>query len=464
MSSKKGVDYIMFDKNNRQYVFKRSSGSIVNFYSDEKSGLYCSTLTKHSTWTKPVLIQKDVFPSFYAGMDRSDCFDILFQDKQGNILYSRAEEERLDTLLVLNSKSPTSYNKHLHILSSGNVLHFLFVLKYENTAILAHQTLSKGNVETPRVIDYVNKSSCPYSAIKDKEDNIFVFYQLSDGKNLQIGYKKYVPVQGIWNDFTPITRYNGNCEFPITLIDGNNIIHICYHRYSAKQYELIYQQKIPNKNMWTSETVVSSSAYPFEDPSIIFIDEKIIIYWVRDDIIYYCSTDDAGKTWSKPARYGFYHGKQLMCISYASNVLRESERFIATDIPGSFINGLSLAFYKDALSSPEELSANDLKDMIVDSLSLLKGYVEELKKSETQIRSEVSRLAYGHLSFEKEMTKLSIKLNLLENELNETKHIGSISEKILADILNLQGEVENIKKSTALKTFRAKRKQKDDGE
>lgn len=418
----------LYNSANKQYVFKQSSGKVWNFYHDNSLGLCYSTLTRKNTWTEPVSIQKNTHQSFYADIDSEDRFHILFQDGQGNIFYTLLEDDSIKTVPVLNSKTPTSYNKYLHLIPLNNI-HFFYILQHNNNTILAHQVLSEGAVSTPRVIDYVMNNSCPYCAICDKLNNVYVFYQSFDGKHLQIGYKKFIPLQKFWGEFIPITKFSGDCEFPRAIIDNNNVIHICCQRRSARHHELVYQQKVPDRNMWTNEVIIHSSAYPFESSSIVYINEAIIMYWVRDDIIYYSSSNDGGSTWSKPSRYNFPAGRQLFCLSYSTNTPSEAGKIAVRDIPGSFINGLRLAFYHDVLDRDSNLSPDELRNMIVESLKLLKGSVEELKEADTGIREDISKLTLIQQSLEKELTKYSVKLNLIENEISQVKSISSRLEK-----------------------------------
>lgn len=413
----------MYNSDDIQYILKQSSGKIWNFYYDDKLGLCYSLLTRRNTWTEPASLQKQVFKNFFADIDREDNFHILFQDNKGNIFYSLLTEKNVKTSPILNSKSPTAYNKFLHLIPFKNEVHFFYVLHHGNSSILAHQTLNGGAVGAPKVIDYVPDSICPYSVAADKSNNIYVFYQASDGKHMQVGYKKYNSSQKHWAEFTPVTRYAGDCEFPRVITDSNDIIHICYQRRAPKQYELVYQQKIPDKNIWTNEQIIHSSSYPFENAVVICLNDAVIVYWVRNDVIYYSASDNQGAEWSKPARYNFPSGRQLMHLYYKSN--SDHEKAAIRDVPGSFINGFKMAFYHEATDSHANLSPEELRNMILESLKMLRGGIEELKESDEGIKEDIARLKLAHQNLEKDMVKCSVKLNLIENEVNQLKSLAS---------------------------------------
>lgn len=413
----------MYNSRNKQYLFRQSTGSIWNFYSDERYGLCYSTLSKRNTWSEPISINKDFLPPFYIDMDFEDNFHILFQDKQGNIFYTFLDKSTVNTLQVLRSNVATSYNKYLKLIVSRNTINIFFIIDHNNSHILAHQTINGKTINPPKVIDYVLKNDHPYSLLTDKSGNIYAFYQVSDGKYLQIGFKKYNPNQKIWGEFTPVTRFNGDCQFPKTVIDNKDIISIIYQRKTDKQIELIYQQKVPERNMWSSETIIQTSSYAFNNSSIILLNGNIIVYWIRDDIIYYSMSSDLGKIWTKSSKFIFPASKQLLCFSYKSNNPYESDSIYAKEIPGSYLNGYKLAFYQNSTNNTStSISTDELKSMIIDGMHLLKGNVEDLFEADNLIKESISKIDNMCKTIHKELIKQSVKITYLENEIGKLKN------------------------------------------
>lgn len=438
----------MYNANSRQYIFRQSTDVLWNFYYDDKQGLCYSTLTKRNNWTNPVSLHKNANRYFFADMDQDDRFHLLFQDTQGNVNYSYLDGESIKTVPVLNSKTPSVYNKHLYLIPFRNNVLLFYVLQHESSFMLAYQTINDGKINNPKVIDYVTDSSCPYSVVCDKASSVYIFYQSSDGRYLQLGYKKYNIAQKFWSEFTPVTKYAGNCEYPKTIMDSNNIIHLCYQRKLQKQFEMVYQQKMPDKNLWTNEIVIHSSVHSFENSSILWLNDSIIIYWVRDDIIYYNTGSQSGNDWSKPAKYNSSSGRQVLCMSYRTNNIYESEKLAVRDIPGSFVGGLKLLFYQPSSGNGENLSAEELKNLILDSLKLLKANIEELRETDFNAREELTKLTNGYQELEKELVKCTVKLNFLETQLNQVKSLNSRFDSINVELKNLKAhmeEVENIK-------------------
>lgn len=444
----------MYNPDNRQYLFRDSTGRIFNLYHEEKRGLCFSSLTKKNYWSDPVILSKDCMKPISADMDQDDTAHIFFQDKHGNLLYNRVPDPFQQSVPVLNSKSQSAYNKHINVISMKNVLHLFYVLQHNEERLLAHQTFSDGKPGTPRVVDYVTDTPIPYAVCCDKSGSIFAFYQSSDGKHYQLGYKRLAPTQKSWSEFIPVTNRPGDAELPVILSDNTSIIHMCYQYRSSRQYELIYRQKVPDKNMWSNESVIHSSSYPFDTASILYTSAGLYIFWVRDDTIFYSASTDKGSTWSKAAKYNFSAARQLVCLAYKSNHPSEYEKIITRHIPGSFINGVKFAFYQippDNIS----MSADELKNMIVDSLKMLNASVDELKEADGEIRDSLSKLELSQQSMEKEQVKCSLKLSLMEEELLRLKQMNMRMESLTATlrdmtqaIKSLQEEMQDIKTQT----------------
>jgi archaellum component FlaC len=349
----------MFNFHNRQYVFRQSNGELWNFYCDSRQNLCYNSLTRRGTWSNGSVLIKNVYHYFYADMDQDDTFHLIFQDSDGNINYSRLNGQSIKSVPLLNSKTPAVYNKQLFLAPFRNNVHFFYVLQHENSFMLAYQVLSNNKISNPRVIDYVSGSSLPCMVCYDKAQNLYVFYQSYDGKYLQLGYKKLSTTLKSWSEFTPITKYSGNCEYPHVSVDDSGIIHLCYQRRAPKFFEMVYQQKTPDRNLWSAEEIVHSSVHSFENASILQESGNITVYWVREETIYYNSSSLAGNNWGKAARFNFTAGRQLQCLSYKSNSpaahvvgmeegdtspRRETTQLPPVIYPGTLSSGLKLAF------------------------------------------------------------------------------------------------------------------------
>ena len=434
----------MYNTGSKQFILRQSNGEVWNFYYDQRYGLCYSTLTKRNTWTNPVTLHKNAYQAFYADMDTEDRFHILFQDTQGNIHYSLMDGNSIKTIPVLNSKAPAAYDKHLFLLPFKNNLHFFYVLRHDSSPLFAYQVLSDDKLSNPKVIDYVTDSICPCSIIYDKSQNIFAFYQSTDGKYLQLGYKKYNISKKMWSEFIPVTRYQGNCEYPRAVTDSSGLFHLCYQRRVNKQFEMVYLQKMPDKNIWGNETVTHTSGYPFENSSIFWVDDNVIIYWVREDIIYYSLGSHSGNIWEKPVKYNFPTTHRLACMSYKSNNAYESDKIVVREIPGSLVGGLKFAFYQYPSENGDNLSADELRNLILDSLKMLKSGLEDLKETDAGLRDDLNKCSNGQTELEKDMVKYSVRLDYLEGQIKNFKNLSSRIDELATGLKEMNSRLEQL--------------------
>lgn len=458
----------MFNYHIRQYIFRQTNGEIRSFFCDAKNNLCCSTLTRNGIWSNAVALHKNAHQCFHVDMDLEDTYHIAFQDINGNIFYSRLDEQSIKTVPVLSSKSSTAYDKNLHIIPFKNNLHLFYVLQHNNSFLLAHQQAGNAGMGAPGVVDYVSGSSLPCSIVNDAAQNIYAFYQSYDGKYLQIGYKKLGAEQARWSDFTPVTRFAGNCEYPHALIDGSGIIHLCYQRRTPKFFEMVYQQKPPDKNLWSPEIIVHSSVHSFENASILQIRDKIVVYWVREDIIYFNAGSSNGANWGKPSRYGAQFGRQLQCLGCKSNSPKDraggadagdgvgdASQLPPGIYPGLLTHGLKLAFVNlgadPRFGDGSQLESGDGSQLFqsgqsgdgsqfhaqnresgnaarkytgalaAEALAQLRGDIAEIREGWSENKKEMSRLTNVYMELLKEINKFGIRLNMIEKQLGFVK-------------------------------------------
>lgn len=414
----------MYNNNNKQFVFKKSSGKIWELSYDKRNGISYSNLTKRNLWTMPISLEKQAKESFSACMDSKDVFHIIYQNSLGNIFYIYLDETSLTSFPMLNSRNPSPYNKYFDIIPLQNNLHCFYILWHDNKYLLTHQVISNKEIKNPQALGYVSKNNLPFTTFTTNTGDIYVFYQTAMSndlqqktQSLQVGYKKYSYLDQAWDDFVAIPVTSLKFDYPSLIIDNSSLIHFSYQRVVADHYELVYRQKLIEGNNWSPEVIIHTSLNSFENSSIICIDDRIIIYWVINDVIYYCFSSDKGNSWSKSIKYNFSVGRQLSCISYSSNDLYEVNRILMNEVPGSLINGVKLAFYDDFLNIESPIAAkDDLKNVVTDSLKSLNSNIDDLIEANNSLKTDIKRLKLFNTNIVREIDKLSIKISYLENQ------------------------------------------------
>ncbi len=403
----------MYNPNNKQFVFKDSEGKLWNFYYDTNQGICYSVFSKRSAWSEPRVVQSEAYEQFYVEIDEKDCFHIIYQDKKGNIIYCFMQQnETVKALPVLTSKSQSVFNKHLSLIVANSSVHIFFIIEHNGIYMLSYQTITDGIPVAPKKVDNITVLPNPYTVVYDMNDDIYVFYHISDGKNNQIGYKKYSTVNKTWSEYSQITMFSSNSQNPRIVVDRNGIFHICYVRKQDKQFQLVYQQKIPDRNMWTSESILASSGTPISNFSILSVKSSLVIYYLKDDAFYSFISNDSGASFTKSSKSASL-SRQHICVRYKSN--SPYEHVQANEIPATFVNGFKLMFTHDSVDLESGLSTDEMRAIITTELKILKRQVADLKEAQNIIFNNIKALESNQQNMErslmKEISKILIGIN-----------------------------------------------------
>lgn len=400
----------MYNPNNKQFVFKDSEGKLWNFYYDNNQGICYSVFSKRSAWSEPKIVQPEAFEQFYVEIDEKDCFHLIYQDKKGNIIYCFMQQnETVKAMPVLTSKSHSVFNKHLSLIVANSSVHIFFIIEHNGIYMLSYQTITDGVPVAPKKVDNITVLPNPYTVVYDLNDDIYVFYHISDGKNNQIGYKKYSTVNKAWSEYSQITMFSSNSQNPKIVVDRNGIFHICYVRKQDKQFQLVYQQKIPDRNMWTSESILATSGTPISNFSILSVKSSLVIYYIKDDSLYSFISNDSGASFTRSSKNTSL-SRQHICVRYKSN--SPYEHVQANEIPATFVNGFKLMFTHDSVDLESGLSTDEMRGIITTELKILKRQVADLKEAQNIIFNNIKTLESSQHNMEhslmKEISKIMI--------------------------------------------------------
>ncbi len=400
----------MYNPRSKQFVFRDSEGKLWNFYYDTNQGICYSIFSKKMAWSEPRVVQSEAYEQFYVEIDEKDCFHIIYQDKKGNIVYCFMQpNETVKALPVLTSKSHSVFNKHLSMIVANGSVHIFFIIEHNGIYMLSYQTITDGVPVAPKKVDNITVLPYPYTIVYDMNDDIYVFYHISDGKNNQIGYKKYSTVNKTWSEYSQITMFSSNSQNPKVVVDRNGIFHICYVRKQDKQFQLVYQQKIPDRNMWTSESILAGSGTPISNFSLLSVKSSLVVYYVKDDTLYSFISNDYGASFTKSSKSTSLT-KQHICVRYKSN--SPYEHVQADEIPASFVNGFKLMFTHDSVDLESGLNTDEMRAIIASELKILKKQVADLKEAQNIIFNNIKSLESNQQNMErsllKEMSKIMI--------------------------------------------------------
>lgn len=410
----------MFDLTKRQFIFKDSRGKVLNIYHDDQHGLCVSKLTQKNSWLEPEYILKDAQHEFYAHISQDDNYHIICQDLQGNLIYIHSQDGGWHKTTILSSKKKVVGEKRPYITSHNNLVHIFYTLPYNNDLLLVHQPLiDKKSEEAPKVIDYIKTGTQTYSVILDSNDDVNVLYLSPENDDKYISHKKYSAENRAWFKYDPVILQQADYKSIETFIDSNDMLHIVCQSKIDRQATISYiQANMDGKSTAIGNTIYSATA-SIHSISILKAESKLIIYWFINDIMYYSQSTDNGKTWSKPAEYLLpTNNRYVYCIVYSTNFELESYKIYSGDLPGLLLNGFRLAFIQNILSAnQEQLSFSEIKTLFTDNIKTLSQKINNLGSKYAELYNRAMSAYSTNESLEKEITKNSIRLTLLEDKI-----------------------------------------------
>lgn len=409
----------MYDIRKGQYIVKLSTGKVLNFYHEERLGLVYSVLGRRGNWMDPVAAARGSVPGFSIEIDSSDTIHIFYQNREGHLLYTNSHSDKWIPHPILNSKNAEAYEKHLKMLLIGKNIHFLYTLKYNDSILLSHQVLSDmKNLSTPKVIDFVPEGELPYAATTDNSGSITVYYPSADGKFYQMGLRQYNPGTGQWSEFKPVSSYTGDNDSPHVLHDFSDTTHLLWSRRGRSGFDLVYRYKRAGQSAWSADRILATLGETCSNASILCINDETVIYWFQGGILYSLLLDKNLSALNKPEKLSFVENRQMHCILYRTNQAEENTRFCTQELPGSFQNGFRLAFIQGHLAQDlTNLTPDDLKNMIIDSLKSLTLQMSTLKETQQKLENSFFSIQAGLQNFQKEWTKGAIRLDTVESDL-----------------------------------------------
>ncbi len=412
----------MYNQDKQQFLLKSSTDDVFNFFVDSSNNLCYSSLNKKLVWSKPIVIKKQIHPCFYADIDSKDKIHIIFQNLDGDIFYTFINSRSIKTMQILKSKTSSSYNKYLRLIPSKDSVHFFYILHHKNSMILSHQILKHTTLSNPQIIASSSKNIYPYSVVSSDIGNIYLYYNFFDGKVFQLGYKIYSPFEAMWTKFSQITNSNSDILLLDALIDSSDFIHILYkEKINKNSYKFYYAKLVDDK----TKNVIP--VIPASNPTLALLQKSLIIFGVKNNIIYFTRSDDSGLTWSNVEKCTM--NNDFFCVGFS-----KSNSSTVMKLPISFSNGYTIASFNNIslnLNNVSSISSNDFKTIVLESLNLLKNKFETLNQEVANLK-----LLYKKLEKKSASTTTPKRLDYMNNNLLDTQ---AEYEKFLKELKSSYG-------------------------
>ena len=375
---------------------KESYGVVWHFYHNSHGICYCKMTDENITEYQVLL--PDGQEDFDILVDDSNCIHMVFQNREGDIMYANHFDGKWRKTTLLKSKNQAYYPKDFVLKRVGNWLNLMYCIEYNGRKMLTHQIIDKDE-GTPYVIDCIRKDFC---VSQDSAGNIITLFYSETQKCW--GTKKYVWSQKSWSDFSPINQLEG-CNNPFLYIDREDCIHVVYEK------DLCITEYSDG-----NETMVGTGQKP-----VMLHQNQDIIMWegVTDNKIYIKKEGDSTPMiimsggFSKPARFKvryttYEYGLYADCCT--GNIINGSVRMYGIN------NFFVVSPTPSVDTTAENLHVENGETYM--EMQRLKLHISRLNNIIEKMQAQID---------EYDMKKLDRRLNELEtavNKVNKTKFLG----------------------------------------
>lgn len=118
---------------------KESYGVIWHFYHNAHGICYCKMIDENITEYNVLLA--DGQDDFDVLIDDSNCIHMVYQNKEGDILYANHFNGQWRKTTLLESKSREYYPKNFILKRINNWLNILYCIEYNGRKMLTHQVI-----------------------------------------------------------------------------------------------------------------------------------------------------------------------------------------------------------------------------------------------------------------------------------------------------------------------------------
>ncbi len=367
---------------------KESYGVIWHFYHNAHGICYCKMTDENITEYNVLLA--DGQEDFDVLVDDSNCIHMVYQNREGDILYANHFNGQWRKTTLLESKSREYYPKNFTLKRINNWLNLLYCIEYNGRKMLTHQIIDSTR-GTPEVIDCIKDDFC---SVQDSSGNIILLYYSETHKSY--GIRRFVWSKKEWDDFSAMSALE-SCNNIFLFSDAQDCLHILYD----KNYS-IYEFFDGVENM------IGTGQRP-----LMFYQKENVIMWegVSDNKIYIKKESDSAPTvimsgsFSKPVRFGLRYTTYedgIIADSCSGNIINSSIRMYG-------INN----FFLISPTSPinMNISNNDADDVAYREMQKLKIKINRLSDMVEKMQIQLD---------EYDIKKTDRRLKELETAVNKT--------------------------------------------
>jgi hypothetical protein len=282
--------YILRKSNKDMILVKPENGLIYNYIKNSETCTISEKLTN---------LNID-FSNYHFDIDSNDNVYGIFIDNNINILRLNGNGSRFSILHRINYDYKNFNITFPYIKCVDNHIHIIYYLTHRElpTTILFHH-YNDGFNWIENKIDFINLPILDNFIVSFTNNVPTIFYFKEYNEFPQV-YSSIFSLNSLsWNSPIKITSSNKNKIYLSVLEDKLNFYHIAYCENHENKYCIKYINGYLNNSCFEeilNKYITTPSIYLF--PSIVKSKSDIFISYVYENILYTCSSNDLGSTWS----------------------------------------------------------------------------------------------------------------------------------------------------------------------
>lgn len=446
------------------YILKQSNGSIWNFLYDKNLGITFK-IYEENKWSNYHILTRESTGKYSINLLADDSISVIYESFDKHLVLKIYTNQKWKTYKIFENDNADEIEIYFKTIIYKNnlVLFYSIYNRYSKDLTIVSSSIdNKGILHSSSLIDTFNIEHnilfYPYSS---DTDIIYVMYQKKDNI-YTLGYKVLDNYSMTWSEFYKIDESSSPFE-EYYLLSYKDRFHSIYTKIDKPDtYSLNYYNCITNNyiNIIRSKKIYSSS---------LFISGKYIwCFWIRNNILFSTVSTDEGISFSKPYKTEEIDPLKVYKVSYLSNFLENknllflgevfaldihSPKLLVIDnIFGIVYKNTSYSFYllyfissfkvsskisninfleKDLLIKEQKDIIENQKNKLIsyenkfNSISnLIKSFNEnsfQLNEGISLLQDNVEEKGKKLNEFKKMFTEKEIELELLKNELKNTK-------------------------------------------
>lgn len=385
-----------------RFVVKTDNEKILCFYY-EKGNIITREIGDKSGDSKKI-IAKGVRENYTVNLCKSGEIYLFCQAISGDILHLRGRGEDWSENVILKNNGKSSENIIFYCLENGGKMSLVYNIPVggKNSYDIMKQSFDgKGSWSSPEKIDtVVGMNDFVFKVITIDFGYGIVFYQKSTGgSENNIGYREFnINSIGNYNSV-----YSTNYRIgAVSFLPMNSGVHFIFAVKNIFSSRIIYRRKDSDG---MNDYIILGEAQQIESCELFYIKEKIYALWKTGMGIFYCVSEDNGKTFSKPVKFKGKVSPSLKKADYLDFSKKADKEFFATGLYTNKNNPYDIEilseFYDGFVNmnkitpkkemEPAEVAVNNVEEKTVRNEEYVsENIVERLKNQVYMLNSQIA--------------------------------------------------------------------------